>query len=144
MVSRSRVGPVARSGTRVTMSRGIDTKACGRGIWRGFVILVIGALLQPIAAAVAPLAGASFLLITAVVAFTFAGFRTGDAHHPIFQGAVTAVGSYVFLLPLSFVVSASVEPQQVLATAAVAVATGGLAGFAGHVVRIRGKRGEKA
>lgn len=144
MVSRSRVGPVARSGTRVTMSRGIDTRACGRGIWRGFVILVIGALLQPIAAAVAPLAGASFLLITAVVAFSLAGFRTGDAHHPILQGAVTAVGSYVFVLPLSFVASASVEPRQVPATAAIAVTAGGLAGFAGHVVRTRGKRGEKA
>ena len=108
------------------------------------MILVIGALLQPIATAVAPLVGASFLLITAVVAFTFAGFRTGDSHRPLFQGAVTAAGSYVFLLPLSFVASASVEPQQVLATAAVAVATGGLAGFAGHVVRTRAKRGERA
>ncbi|GAB3158559.1 hypothetical protein GCM10027258_70040 [Amycolatopsis stemonae] len=144
MVSRSRVGPVARSGTRVTMVRGIDTKACGRGIWRGFVILVIGALLQPIAAAVAPAAGASFLLITAVVAFAFAGFRTGDADRPIVQGAVTAAGSYVFVLPLSFVASGPVEPQQVLATAAVAVAVGGLAGFAGHAVRSRRKRGEKA
>ncbi|WP_290059706.1 hypothetical protein [Amycolatopsis solani] len=123
------------------MSRGIDTKACGRGIWRGFVILVIGALLQPIAAAVAPAVGASFLLITAVVAFTFAGFRTGDADRPILQGAVTAAGSYVFVLPLTFVASGAVEPQQVLATAAVAVAVGGLAGFAG---RTRGKRGEKA
>lgn len=144
MVSRSRVGPVAGSGTRVTMSWGIDTKACGRGIWRGFAILVIGALLQPIAAAVAPVVGASFLLITAVVAFSFAGFRTGDTHRPILQGAVTAVGSYVFVLPLSFLASASAGPQQVLATAAVAVAVGGLAGFTGHVVRARGKRGEKA
>ncbi|MET7995862.1 hypothetical protein ABZU76_33720 [Amycolatopsis sp. NPDC005232] len=143
-MSRSGTGPVARSGTRVTMSRGIDTKACGRGIWRGFAILVIGALLQPIAAAVAPLVGASFLLITAVVAFGFAGFRTGDTHHPIFQGAVTAVGGYVLVLPLSFLTAATVGPQQVLATAAVAVATGGLAGFAGHVVRAREKRGEKA
>lgn len=144
MVSRSGAGPVARSGTRVTMSRGIDTKACGRGIWRGFAILVIGALLQPVAAAVAPVVGASFLLVTAVVAFGFAGFRTGDTHRPIFQGAVTAVGSYVLVLPLSFLTAVSVGPQQVLATAAVAVATGGLAGFAGHVVRVRGKRGEKA
>jgi hypothetical protein len=144
MVSRSRVEPVARSGTRVTMSRGFDAKACGRGIWRGFAALVIGALVQPIAAAVAPVAGASFLLITAVVAFSFAGFRTGAAHHPIFQGAVTAVGSYVLVLPLAFVASASVGPQQVVATAAVAVAVGGLAGFTGHVVGTRGKRGEKA
>lgn len=144
MVSRSRVGQVARSGTRVTMSRGIDAKACGRGIWRGFAVLVIGALLQPIAAAVAPLAGASFLLVTAVVAFSFAGFRTGAAHRPICQGALTAAGSYFLVLPLVFVASAPVEPQQVLATAAVAVVVGGLAGFTGHVVRARGKRGEKA
>jgi hypothetical protein len=57
---------------------------------------------------------------------------------------VTAVGSYVLVLPLSFLASASVGPRQVLATAAVAVAVGGLAGFTGHVVRARGKRGEKS
>ncbi|VVJ21997.1 Uncharacterised protein [Amycolatopsis camponoti] len=144
MVSRSGAGPVARAGTRVTMSGGIDTKACGRGIWRGFAVLVIGALLQPVAAAVAPPVGAIFLLITAVAAFGFAGFRTGDTHRPILQGAVTALGSYVLVLPLSFLTSALVGPQQVPATAAVAVAVGGLAGFTGHVVRARGERGEKA
>ncbi|AIJ21929.1 hypothetical protein [Amycolatopsis methanolica] len=143
MVSRSRVGPDARAGTRLTVSQGIDTKAFGRGVWRGFVILVIGALLQPIAAAVAPLAGASFLLITAAVAFAFAGFRTGDTNHPIFQGAVTAVGSYGLVLPLVFIVSLSVEPPQVVATTVIAVAAGGLAGLTGHVVRARGKRGGK-
>ncbi|HEY3471855.1 MAG TPA: hypothetical protein VGL47_42445 [Amycolatopsis sp.] len=126
------------------MSRGIDTKACGRGIWRGFVVLVIGALLQPIAAAVAPAVGASFLLITAVIAFTFAGFRTGETDRPIVQGAVTAIGSYVFVLPLTFLASGAVEPRQVLATAAVAVTVGGLAGLAGDVIRSRRKRGEQA
>ncbi|MEU0797600.1 hypothetical protein ABZ342_46690 [Amycolatopsis sp. NPDC005961] len=125
----------------MTMAGGIDTKACGRGIWRGFAVLVIGALLQPVAAAVAPPVGAVFLLITAVAAFGFAGFRTGDTHRPILQGAVTALGSYVLVLPLSFLTSALVGPQQVPATAAVAVAVGGLAGFTGRAL---GKRGEKA
>ncbi|SFB53444.1 hypothetical protein SAMN05216266_11743 [Amycolatopsis marina] len=141
MVIRSRVGPVAQSDIRPPMSRGIDLVASGRGIWRGFVVLVIGALLQPIAAAVAPVAGATFLLITAIVAFAIAGFRTGDALSPILHGAVTAVGSYVLVLPLVFITSGLVWPQQVLATVGVAVAAGGFAGFAGHLVHARRKQG---
>ncbi|MFE6610931.1 hypothetical protein [Amycolatopsis sp. NPDC057786] len=117
--------------------------ACGHGIWRGFAVLVIGALLQPVAAAVAPVVGASFLLITAVVAFAIAGFRTGGATSPILHGAVTAVGSYVLVLPLVFLTSVPVGPQQVLATAGLGVAAGGLAGLAGHFVRTRRKQGEK-
>jgi len=144
MVSRSRVGPVVRAGTRSQVPRGIDLVTCGRGAWRGFTVLVIGALLQPIAAAVAPVAGASFLLITALVAFAIAGFGVGDTKSPILHGAVTAVGSYFLVLPLVFLASAPVGPQQVLATTGVAIAAGGLAGLAGHLVRARREQGGKS
>lgn len=141
MVSRSRIGPVARTGTRSQVSRGIGLVACGRGVWRGFAVLVIGALLQPIAAAVAPVVGTNFLLITALIAFAIVGFGVGDTKSPILHGAVTAVGSYLLMLPLVFLASAPVRPQQVLATTGVAVAAGGLGGLAGHLVCARRKQG---
>lgn len=127
------------------VSRGIDVAACGGGIWRGFAALVIGALLQPIAQAVSPLLGASFLLITAVVAFVIAGSRTGAARIPLLHGAVAAVASYLLVLPLVLLSGAHTGPQQVLATAALAVAVGGLAGLGARLVRAAvAKRGENA
>lgn len=116
----------------------VDVGAIARALSAGFLILVFGGLLQPLANRFLPGPIALFwLIIVAVVAFAVAGVRAGtSAPNPPLYGAGTAVGSYVLVVPLLFV-QATFDPLTAVYTVVAAAVIGALAGLIGARSRTR-------
>lgn len=90
---------------------GADVSLIASAVGLGFLILIFGGLLQPVATTFIPQAVSQFWVIfVAVVAFASAGVRTGlSAPKPALYGAGTAVGSYLLVVPVQFL-QASFNP----------------------------------
>lgn len=115
----------------------VDVPNAARGASVGFTILVLGGLASPALGFVAPLAGSLALMVTAVAAFAVAGMKVGSAGNPPLQGAMTALGSYVLVLPLVLFHQAGRDPMQVAVTAACALVIGAATGVVASRLRKR-------
>ncbi|SNR84277.1 hypothetical protein SAMN06265360_12254 [Haloechinothrix alba] len=107
----------------------IDTPNAVRGASTGFTVLLLGGLLMPLVATVAPPLGGVWLTATAILAFGIAGARIGNSALPARHGAVAAVGSYLLIVPLLMMHSASRDPLQMAMTLVAAIAVGALTGW---------------
>lgn len=112
----------------------IDPVATVRGASRGFTVLLLGGLVQPIATAYLPVIGVVWLPLTALAAFVVAAWRPGNSAIPWRYGALAAIGAYLLIVPLVLLQPAGRSPVQLGATAAVAFAVGATAGW------LRGRR----
>lgn len=100
-----------------------------RGASRGFTVLVLGGLLTPVVAAVAPAVLTQFwVLLVAVVAFALAGAKARATECPWLHGAAAAVGSFTLLIPLWLLARGDSSPVQMLLTLVLALVVGGLSG----------------
>lgn len=108
--------------------RSIDMPTAVRGASRGFSVLVLGGLSAPLVAVAVPMLGAVWLTLTAVVAFSLAGWRIGSASRPPLHGAVAAVMAYLLVLPLVLFASTGGDPVQITLTLLTAVVVGAVAG----------------
>jgi hypothetical protein len=92
------------------------------GVFRGFAVLLIGGLSQPLVAMVIPPVGAIWLALVAVVAFGWAAKLAVEPEGSSVREAVSAaVGAYVLVLPLVYMASNTVDVLQVLLTTLTAV-----------------------
>lgn len=107
---------------------GLDWAEAARGASAGLSVLVVGGLVQPVVAVLAPPLGAVWLVVVAVVAFAVAGRRIGTASAPLRQGAVCAVLAYLFVLPLVVYANQGLDVAQAAGTTVTAVVVGGLVG----------------
>lgn len=111
-----------------------DQGALVKAASRGFTVLLLGGVVQPlVAAAFAPL-GFVWLPIVAVGAFTWAGMlSTRAAGSSPVHGAGAAFASYALVLPVVWMATGALDPVQTTATAATACAVGLVAAW----VRLR-------
>ncbi|GAA4826775.1 hypothetical protein GCM10023201_11880 [Actinomycetospora corticicola] len=106
----------------------VDVGAIARGISSGFMILVFGGLIQPVVTAFVPVVGMFWLILVAVTAFAFAGYRVGLAcPNPPLHGAGAAVGSYLLVVPLMFL-QGTFDPLYTVFSFVAAAVVGGAAG----------------
>ncbi len=106
----------------------VDVGAVARGVSSGFMILVFGGLIQPVVTAFVPVIGMFWLILVAVTAFAFAGYRVGLAcPNPPLHGAGAAVGSYLLVVPLMFL-QGTFDPLYTVFSFVAAAVVGGAAG----------------
>lgn len=105
----------------------VDWISLVRGASLAFSVLVIGGLAAPLGSQI-PVVGPAWLILTAVVAFVLAGYRIGDALDPRVHGAGAAVAGYALVLPLVVLGTGTLDPLQLVLTAATAVVMGAIAG----------------
>lgn len=108
-----------------------DVAEIARAVSTGFTILILGGLIQPIVSRFVPWLGLIWLILVAIVAFAYTGFRAGRAgpKPPLFGGGA-AVGAYVLVLPVLFLVG-TFDPTYAASSLAAAVVVGALAGIIG-------------
>lgn len=104
-----------------------------RGASRGFTVLAIGGVIQPLVGAVAPAVGYVWLVIVAVVAFVVAAAAATDNVRPARDGALAALASYLLVVPVVLMAAGSLPADQLVYTSATALITGALT----NVVRVR-------
>lgn len=96
-----------------------------RGAFRGFGVLLIGALLQPIVGTLLPPLGAIWLVLVAVVAFVSAAWIATTPDGGARSGVCAALGAYGFMLPIVLMgAGGRVDIIQVVATSATACLVG--------------------
>lgn len=127
--SRSNEQPPKRSGTRTAVRPSVDVPHATRGASSGFSVLLIGGLIAPMVGIAAPVLGAIWLTLTAVVAFVVAARKIGLAASPALHGAVAAVFAYVLVLPLLLPFEAGRNVPQILLTLTTAVSVGACTGW---------------
>lgn len=122
------VSGVARNSDRTAWLESIDPAATVRGASRGFTVLLLGGLVQPVTAML-PVVGLVWLPLTAMVAFVVAAWKPGgSASFPLY-GAVSGLGAYLLMLPLVLLQPAGRSPVQIGCTVAVAVLVGAGTGW---------------
>ena len=109
-----------------------DVGEIARAVSTAFLVLVFGALLQPVVSTVLPQSiGQFWLIAVALIAFAFAGVRCGRAGPtPVLYGAGGALGAFLLVVPLQFI-QGTFEPLYALYTLIAALVVGGLAGQIG-------------
>lgn len=107
----------------------IDPSAAARGASRGFTILLLGGLSVPIVASVVPPLGSVWLTLTSVAAFVAAAWHAAVSECPARQGALTALGAYLLVLPLVVVATHQLSAAQIAVTAIVAITVGAVTGW---------------
>lgn len=100
------------------------------GASRGFTILALGGVVQPLVGAALPLLGFYWLVLVALAAFVAAARRGCGVSKPVRQGAAAALGSYLLMLPVVHMATGELIPVQVACTAVLAVVTGAVTGWA--------------
>jgi hypothetical protein len=103
---------------------GIDGSTAVRGASRGFTVLAVGGAIQPWVGQLFSGLGYYWLVIVAVGAFAFAAWNASSSSVPLRQGAVSAVGAYALILPLVYMTTGTLLPEQVVYTTLLAVAVG--------------------
>lgn len=109
-----------------------DVGEIARAVSTAFMILVFGALLQPLAGKFLPVViGQFWLIAVALVAFALAGFRCGRAGPtpPLF-GAGGALIAFALVVPLQFL-QGTFDPLFALYTFVAALVIGAVAGQLG-------------
>lgn len=111
-----------------------------RGAFRGFGVLLVGGLLEPVPARFLGVVAVGWLPLVAVVAFAVAGFAATPPGTPPGswrQAPVAAVLSYALILPLVHIGAGRIPLVQLGLTTATAVLVGVLVGlvrtFRAHV-----------
>lgn len=102
-----------------------------RGASRGFGVLLIGGLLQPVATMV-PFLGYAWLVVVAVAAFVVAGVTATPAGTSLDgwrQAPVAAVGGYGLIVPLVVLGAGQLPIAQALLTTTTAVTVGAAVGL---------------
>ena len=113
----------------------LETAEMIRGAFRGFGVLVIGGLAQPLVGMLLEPLGYVWLPLVAVVAFCWsAKIAAAKAQSPVPTGAIAALGSYLLAVPLVLMATSSLDPIQALLTSVTAVVVGSLTGF---VIQVR-------
>lgn len=109
-----------------------DVGEIARAVSTAFLVLVFGALLQPVVGRVLPQSiGQFWLIVVALIAFALAGVRCGRAGPtpPVF-GAGGALGAFLLVIPLQFI-QGTFEPLYALYTLIAALVVGAVAGQLG-------------
>ena len=104
-----------------------------RGIFRGFAVLFVGGMIQPLIAQLSSVVAYAWLPIVAVVAFGAAAVLATPPGTPTDgwrQGPLAAVGSYLMVLPLVRLGAGELPVLQLALTTATAVLTGTAVGLA--------------
>lgn len=104
-----------------------------RGIFRGFGVLFVGGMVQPLVDRLSAVVAYAWLPSVAVVAFVVAAVVATPADTPRDawrQGPVAAVGSYLLIVPLVRIGAGELPVVQLALTTATAVLTGAAVGLA--------------
>lgn len=104
-----------------------------RGIFRGFAVLFIGGMVQPLIGQLSTIVAFAWLPLVAVLAFVAAAVVATPPETPTDgwrQGPLAAVGSYLMILPLVRIGSGELPVLQLALTTATAVLTGTAVGLA--------------
>ena len=100
-----------------------------RGAFRGFGVLVIGGLAQPLIGMIFESLDYVWLPLVAVVAFAWAArIAAAKAQSPVVTGLIGALGAYLLVVPLVMMAAGSLDPSQALLTSLTAVLVGSLTG----------------
>lgn len=103
----------------------VDAGRIVRAASRGFSVLLVGGVAQPLVGRWIPEIGAVWLAIVAVAAFALAGYQAPSAKRRAWvSGIAAAVGSYCLVVPLVLSALHGLPVEQVLVTAATAVGVG--------------------
>lgn len=100
-----------------------------RGGSRGFTVLALGGVVQPLVGAALPALGYVWLVIVAVVAFVAAAWASGRVDVPARQGSASALVAYALILPVVHMATGELDPQQIGFTAVTAAVVGALTGL---------------
>lgn len=114
-------------------TRALGYAAVIRGASRGFGVLLVGGLVQPVVAQLSAPLAYLWLLLVAVVAFVVAATAATPRGTPTTawrQGPTAAVGGYLLILPLVVMGQGGLPPVQLLLTTATAVLVGAATGWA--------------
>lgn len=96
-----------------------------RAASRGFSILLVGGVAQPLVAHWVQPLGVVWLVVVALIAFAVAGYRAPSVKRRAWvSGIAAALGSYCLVIPLVISAAGGLPVEQVLITAATAVAVG--------------------
>lgn len=117
---------------QVSTDNPLGFAAVVRGASRGFGVLLVGGLLQPIAAQVALLAYA-WLAAVAVAAFAVAAVTATPVGTPVDawrQAPIAAVGGYGMIVPLVVLGAGELPVLQAVLTTTTAVVVGAVVGLA--------------
>jgi hypothetical protein len=116
----------------------MSTRALGypdvvRGTFRGFAVLFVGGIVQPLISQLFEPLGYVWLLVVALTAFGVAAVAATPKGTPASewrQGPIAAVGSYFLILPLVLAGAGELPVLQLLLTTTVAVLAGVAVGLA--------------
>lgn len=112
-----------------------DVGEIARAVSTGFTILVLGGLIQPVVTKFVPVLGVIWLVLIAVVAFGWAGYRSGAAApKPLLYGGGAALLAYGLVVPLLFL-QGTFQPMYALYTVLTAAVVGVVAGYVGGRLR---------
>lgn len=129
-----------RSGGKEPAGRTVPARAdiseIARAVSTSFLILVFGALIQPLVGSILPPSiGQFWLIVVALFAFALAGVRCGrSGPYPPLYGAGGAFGAFVLVVPLQFV-QGTFDPLFALYTLIAALVVGAAAGQIGARLR---------
>lgn len=107
----------------------VDVQAAARGAWRGFLVLIFGELVAPLAARIAPALGSLWLSMVGAAGFAIAGAAIGQAQRPMAQGAATALGAFALTMPLRLLAGSRMTVIAYAVTCVFAVAVGAASGL---------------
>lgn len=109
-----------------------------KGGSRGFTVLLLGGVVQPLVGAASSVLGFWWLALVAVGAFVVAAWAFHDLVVAPTQGAAAALFSYALVLPLVLSAAGGFPVVQVACTSLLAVAVGGATPFLQGALRARG------
>lgn len=130
----------SRSARYASVARGLnsnrlDAAAMSRGAFRGFLLLLLGTMVFPIAVREFPSLGPWWVTAVTISGFAVAALHQGKARSPVLQGIAAAVFADALTLPLLLLSPTAREPLPLLITAATAVGVGVLVGIGVIVAR---------
>jgi hypothetical protein len=116
---------------------GIDVPAMVRGASVGFMALVLGGMLAPLAERI-PVVGPAWLPVVALLGSVLAGSRVGEASSPWRHGGAAALSGYLLVVPLVMMSPQRPEMAAIGMAACAAAMVGALAGAVAGRLRDRG------
>lgn len=107
------------------------------GASRGFVVLVLGSLVQPVLSALSPVPPTVALVLVAVLGFVIAGWAADSASSPALTGGLAAVGSLLLALPVLLMAGARPSVPMLLSGLLTALLIGAVTAHLVHRVAHR-------
>lgn len=108
----------------------IDWVTAVRGASRGFGILAISGLLQPVVAnGLGEAFGLGWLVLGSLVAFVSAAWRAGESDSPPLTGLFGSLMAYTLSVPLIYLATRKIVVQDVLMFVAAAMVVGAVTGY---------------